>query len=275
MSIFELLSDAERLVAARWRATQPHETEDLYRLVQEAQFYLHRTGQIYQFEDHLARAPSDRTATGATPWTGEYGEDMQRSREILSRMRDSQQSTDDQNLIQAVIDEIDFIRLTGQQDDFYDYLKTFYRNPPPVIARFGTREEAERWLATSAEPPSSAHVLVGNEYLEVLYSRESGVRSLKHEYTLERFIEAVTSRGLPSPAATFNTLAEAEAWWQSHPAPPLSTFVQIAGEHYLAINHRKIAYRSLHPVSILKGWQEEKKRLEAQQAQEGSSDTDA
>lgn len=279
MTIFELLSNARALVATRWRTTQPREDEGLYRLTQEANFYIWRTGQVYRFEDYLERAAAGRHTAAATSWSGEYGESFMKAREILSRIRDSQQAPSDQHLIQIAIDEIDFIRSTGQQDEFYDYLKTYYRNPPPVIARFDTRQEAEAWLNSLTEPPSNAYVLVGDDYLELFYFRDRAVRGFERQYTLERFIEAVTSRGLPPPAATFGTRAEAEAWWTKHPSPPISVFVQIAGEHYLAINHRKIAHRTLHPISILKGWEEEKKRIEemekAQQAEENPSDTEA
>ncbi|WP_052519491.1 hypothetical protein [Archangium violaceum] len=278
MTIFELLSSAGILLAKLWRATRAREDEGLYRLIQEANFYIWRTGQVYRFEDYLGRAAADRHPAEASAWSGEYSERITQAREILSRIRDSQQSPGDQHLVQIVIDELDFIRSTGQQDEFYDYLKTFYGNPPPVIARFDTRQEAEAWLNNLAEPPSSAYVLVGDDYLEVFYFRDRAVRGFERQYTLERFIEAVTSRGVPPPAAVFATRAEAEAWWASQPAHPIWVFVQIAGEHYIAIHHRKIAHHTLHPISILKGWEEEKKRIEemekARQAEGSPVDTD-
>ncbi|HEX5746858.1 MAG TPA: hypothetical protein VFZ09_11495 [Archangium sp.] len=278
MTIFELLSNAGMLVANRWRATRTREEESLYRLIQEANFYIWRTGQVYRFEDYLGRAAADRPPAEASDWSGEYSERLTQAREILSRIRDSQQSPSDQHLVQIAIDELEFIRSTGQQDDFYDYLETFYGNPPPVIARFDTRQEAEAWLNNLAEPPSSAHVLVGDDYLELFYFRDRAVRGFERQYTLERFIEAVTSRGFPPPAAVFATRAEAEAWWANQPAPPIWVFVQIAGEHYIAIHHRRIAHSTLHPISILKGWEQEKKRIEErekeQQAEGSTSDRD-
>jgi len=89
------------------------------------------------------------------------------------------------------------------------------------------------------------------------------VRAITRDYALERFIESTTSRGLPVPAATFNTLAEAEAWWAHQPDLPLAVYVKIAGEYYLAVHHRKIARHTLHPISVLEGWEEEKKRIDA------------
>jgi hypothetical protein len=268
VTIFELLSNAEVVVANRWRATRTREEESLYRLIQEANFYIWRTGQVYRFEDYLGRAAADRHPAEASEWSGEYSERLIQARGILSRIHDSQQSPSDQHLVQIAIAELEFIRSTGQQDDFYDYLETFYGNPPPVIAHFDTLQEAEAWLNKLDEPPSNAHVLVGNDYLELFYFRDRAVRGFERQYTLERFIEAVTSRGLPPPAAVFATRAEAEAWWANQPAQPIWVFVQIAGEHYIAIHHRRIAHSTLHPISILEGWEKE------QQAEGSTSDRD-
>jgi hypothetical protein len=45
----------------------------------------------------------------------------------------------------------------------------------------------------------------------------------------------------------------------SHPANPYA-FVVIAGEHYFAVNHRRLKRHSLHHVaSTLKAWEEHKR----------------
>ncbi|MET0404960.1 MAG: hypothetical protein ABW123_21270 [Cystobacter sp.] len=143
-------------------------------------------------------------------------------------------------------------------------MQTFYRNPPPIIARFETRDAAETWMRNLSEPPSSAYILVGNAHLEVFYSREKDVRALRRDYVLERFIEAVTARGLPASVASFDTLEEAAVWGEGHPVPPLSVFVRVAGEHHLALYHKKIDDRSLHPTSILEDWRREQEKIAAQ-----------
>jgi hypothetical protein len=265
VTISELLSAAEALVADQWQKCQPPGDSKAYRLLKEAGFFLWRTGQLYRFEDYLARPSVDRAVDVRTSWRGETGEEASGAWQTLSRISDTLRSAEKKKLIQIARAQLEFIASTGQCEEFHDYLKTFYRNPPPVIARFDTRDEAETWLRNLPEPPSSAYILVGNEYLEVFYFRERGVRALRRDYALERFIEAVTSRGLPAPAASFDTHAEASAWWKSHPAPPLSVFVRIAGAHHLAVHHKKIDYRSLHSISILEDWRREQERIAEQE----------
>jgi hypothetical protein len=265
VTISKLLSASEALVADQWQKLRPPGDSKSYRLLKEAGFFIWRTGQIYRFEDYLARPSADRAVDVRTSWRGENGEEASEAWQTLARIRDTLRSAEKKNLIQVARAQLEFIASTGQCEEFHDYLKTFYRNPPPVIARFDTRDEAETWLRNLPEPPSSAYILVGNEYLEVFYSRERGVRALRRDYALERFIEAVTSRGLPAPVASFDTLAEAAAWLKSHSAPSPSVFVRIAGEYHLAVYHKKIDYRSLHPISILEDWRREQERIAEQE----------
>jgi hypothetical protein len=262
VTIYEILSDAEVLLISRWRETRLAENEKLYRFVLEAGFYIWRTGQIYRFEDYLQRPVSERIRAAEAEWPGEEREDVEEARAILSQLRDDMPSEEEKHLVQVIIDRFGFIHSMGQCDEFSDYLATFYRNPEPVIAHFDTRAEAEAWLENLEEPPSSGYILLGEEYHEFFYSRERGVRGIRREYMLERFIESTTSRGLPEPVATFDTRAEAEAWWANQPTPPYWVYVKVAGEHHLAVHHRKIDRRTLHPLSILEGWEEEKKRID-------------
>jgi hypothetical protein len=265
VTISQLISESEALVAEQWQKLQPPGDSKAYRLLREAGFFIWRTGQLYRFEDYLARPPADRAVDVKTSWRGETGEEASGAWQTLSRIGDTLRSAKKKKLIEVARAQLEFIASTGQSEEFHDYLKTFYGNPPPVIARFETRDEAEIWLRNLPEPPSSAYILVGNDYLEVFYSRERDVRALRRDYALERFIEAVTSRGLPAPVASFDTLAEAAVWWKAQPVPPLSVFVQIAGEHHLALYHKKIDYRSLHPLSILEDWRREQERIAAQE----------
>ncbi len=265
MTITELLSASETLVSHRWQKLHPPGDAKAYRLLKEAGFFIWRTGQLYRFEDYLARSLSLLPVDIKSAWQGETGKEAGEAWRALSRISDSLRSTEKKKLVQVARAQLEFIASTGQCEEFHDYLKTFYNHPPAGLARFDTRDEADAWLRNLPEPPSSAYVLVGNEYLEVFYSRERQVRILRQDYALERFIEAVTSRGLPTPAESFDTHAEAASWWKHRHEPPLSVFVRIAGESHLAVYHKKIDYRSLHPISILDRWHGEQARLEAQE----------
>jgi hypothetical protein len=96
-----------------------------------------------------------------TSWRGENGEEASGAWQTLSRIGDTLRSAEKKKLIQVARAQLEFIASTGQCGEFHDYLKTFYGNPPPVIARFETRDEAESWLRSLPEPPSSAYILVG------------------------------------------------------------------------------------------------------------------
>jgi len=64
--------------------------------------------------------------------------------DLLARIRASTQSAEEQELLAVAIDAILFITSTGQRYAFADYVKQRESNaPPPVVASFKTREEAD------------------------------------------------------------------------------------------------------------------------------------
>ncbi len=134
MNIYKLLSNAGELVTRQWRATQPPEHDKILYLVQDAGFYIWRTGQIYRFEDYLERTATDRAVAIEASMRVEESEDIRRAVQLLFQMRDALPSKKEKRLAQVVIDRFGFITSMGQRDDFSDYLKTFNSAPPPVIA---------------------------------------------------------------------------------------------------------------------------------------------
>ena len=127
-----------------------------YLLLKEAGFFIWRTGQLYRFEDYLARPPEDRAIVVSTAWNGENGAEASSAWQTLVRIGNALRSPEKKKLIQVAQAQLEFIASTGQCAEFCDYLQTFYRNPPPIIARFETRDEAESWLRDLTEPPSNA-----------------------------------------------------------------------------------------------------------------------
>ena len=66
---------------------------------------------------------------------------------LLGRLHAKIQSQEDKDLLLVAIDALDFIYSTGQSHPFQDYRERIDSNgPPPVVAAFATREEAETWL---------------------------------------------------------------------------------------------------------------------------------
>lgn len=99
--------------------------------------------------------------------------------DLLARLRTENPSAEEQELLAVAIDAILFITSTGQRYAFVDYLqqRESYA-PPPVVASFETREEAEEWLRNHPAPPDGTFVRVAGEYHHVVYSREMNLRRL-------------------------------------------------------------------------------------------------
>ncbi|HYO74662.1 MAG TPA: head protein, partial [Archangium sp.] len=67
---------------------------------------------------------------------------------------------------------------------------------------------------------------------------------------IEYHLGRLKREGLPPAAASFNTREEAEAWFMNQASPPEQTFIQIAGDDYLAVCHRNVHHRAIYPFSI-------------------------
>lgn len=171
--------------------------------------------------------------------------------DLLARIRANTPSEDEQALLETAINAILFITSTGQRYAFADFLEYLESNsPPPVVAAFKAREEAEAWLNNHPEPPDSTLVLIAGQYHTVAYLRELNHRRLIPLTVIEYHLGRLKREGLPPAAASFHTREEAEAWFMSQSAPPEQTVIQIAGDDYLAVCHRNVNHRALYPFSI-------------------------
>lgn len=176
--------------------------------------------------------------------------------DLLGRIRSSTQSSEEQQLLDLTFDALLFIQATGQTYAFEDYRKYLGSNdPPPVVARFGTREEAEDWLEGHPNPPHMAPILIADAYHLVVYDRETGLRRLPATPTLENYLTRLKRAEPPVAAASFLTRAEAEAWFQTQPASTRRAWVLIGGEFHLAVYHPNIQHRALYPLSL--AWEDE------------------
>ncbi|HSP78360.1 MAG TPA: head protein [Myxococcaceae bacterium] len=171
--------------------------------------------------------------------------------DLLARFRADSQSPREQELLAVAINAFLFISSTGQSyafEDFLHYLES--SEPPPVVAAFDTREEAESWLHEHSSPPDSALVLISDQYHLVVYNRETNLRRLiPHSAAIEYHLGYLKQGGLPPPVASFETRAEAEAWLESQPEPPRQAVIRIAGEDHLAVHHRSVNRRAIYPFS--------------------------
>lgn len=275
MSIYETLIVAGRFAAERWRAARLEGREEEQRLWQQTHMYSHFisvTGQAYQFEDYLAgHHPTPRPYVSSVLWTHQ-GSTAQKLMALLLKAFDE---TPDKQPVSVLIHMLNFIADTGQFDACEDYVDNSLEYAPIAIAHFATREEAEAWHKGLAEPPSPANILIGDEYYMAMYVREDNTRHIYREYVIEGYIaEEIRATGIPPKVPAFETRAEAESWLEKHPANPFA-FVSIAGEHYFAVNHKRLKRHTLHHVaSSLAALEEWKKRI-AEIEQAGEEEAEA
>lgn len=268
MRIHEALARASQFTAPRWRAARDEGREDEMRLwhyVDEHISFINGTGQAYQFEDYLERTtPSSHPYVSAA--LGTRGDTTSaKAMALLLGVLDETVTPEQRQLALILIGIIDFMADTDQADDFEDYFRNRLEYAPLAIASFTTRDEAWAWLEGLAEPPSPARILIGDEYHQLWNSREDGTRDISRDYVLEPYLEALTARGLPPVMPSFETRPQAEEGLKHHPASPFA-FVSIAGEHYLAVCHKRLNRHTFHHVaSTLKEWEEEKKRAAERQ----------
>ncbi|MFY0568378.1 hypothetical protein ACN28E_31730 [Archangium lansingense] len=173
--------------------------------------------------------------------------------------------------IRVLIALLDFIADTGQTGDAEDFFINHHQYAPIAIAQFTSQEEAEEWLKGVAEPPSPAHILIGDEYYQFWYVREDNTRDMYRDYVIEPVIKALTTNGIPLGGPSFPTRAHAEQWLENHP-DPLETFIVIAGEDYLAVHHKRLKRHTLHHVaSALKDWEEHKRVVALEETREAGA----
>jgi hypothetical protein len=193
---------------------------------------------------------------------------MTRARELLAELRAGTQSEEQQELLDVIFDALLFIDSSGQLYAFEDYRKHLVSDDPPqVVASFNTREEAETWLREHPDPPSSAYLLIADEYHHLIHIREKHHRRIFPHPVLEHYLGARLREGLPPPVASFATRQEAEDWFRNEATPPKQAVIAIAGEPHLAVYHPHINHRSIYPFSLAAKTEES----DAHQAPGGSS----
>jgi len=93
--------------------------------------------------------------------------------EFLVALRANPQFKDQQEVLDVIFDALLFIDSTGQVYAFEDYRKHLVSDDPPrAVAAFDTLEEGEAWLKEHPNPPSSAYVLIADQYHQLVYNRE-------------------------------------------------------------------------------------------------------
>jgi hypothetical protein len=274
VSIHDSLNGAARFASSRWRAAGIQGKKEEQRLWAQANAYrdfISATGQAYLFEDYLKQAaPLPRPHVSTAIEERKDAAISQRVMELLLKAFDETLEPEEKQSARLLIHQVNFIADTGQLDACEDYINNRLDHAPLAIAYFKTRDEAEAWLKGPAEPPSPANILIGDEYYQTVYDRQDNTRFMYRDYMIEPYIEGLAASGIPPTTPSFGTRAEAEAWLTDHPAAPFD-FVSIAGEHYLAVHHKRLKRHTLHHVaSALTKWEERKRAVEQEKAQDGA-----
>ena len=232
----------------------------------ESRDFVHLTGQVYRFEDYLEGLTPGEPSKTSPALSGGKSSFSRPTVELLLEVLDEVPEPEQKQHVRVLIALIEFIADTGQTDEVEDFFIHHHQEAPMAVARFNSRDEAEQWLKSVAEPPSPAHILIGDDYYQFWYMREDNTHGMYRDYVIEPSIKALTAKGIPPGAPSFRSRTEAEEWLTLHPASS-ATFVVIAGEDYLAVHHKRLKCHTLHPVaSALREWEEHKR---AQPVEEG------
>ncbi|WP_309897205.1 hypothetical protein [Archangium sp.] len=277
MQIHDVLNGALLLIGKQLQAAESTGREEdvaVWRYLSDIWIFTIITGQVYVFEDYLTGLDPGRTPYVSTALNARTDAMSRQGVALLFRTLDDLTDPIRKQYILVLIDLLNFIAASGQHEAFENYLEDRHSLPPPVIAFFDTREEADAWLHNHPELPSYGHVLIGDEYYGIWYSREDSVRELLRNHVMELFLDDYTSKPRPPAAASFNTREEAMEWLASHPASPM-TLVAIAGEDHHAVFHKKFNRHTLHSISRLREEREKQKaEMEQQEDEEAEPSED-
>jgi hypothetical protein len=252
MTSLSFLANAHPVIGKRWSQDQAPEQAQILGLARDALDFIFATGQRYGFHDFFKRPDSRRLPPRGG--TAELSQRMDRTKRFFEKIRDEPEADEEVAQSQAILDAIQYIEATGQQDDFVAFQQHVEADAPPfVVASFDTREDAESWLAKHPQPPDPASVLIANEFHDVVYNRETNLRRLPRNRSLKWYLEELVEKEQPVPVASFGTREDADAWWRAQSEPARRAWVRVGNELYLAAYYPNIHHRALFPLSLANG----------------------
>ncbi|WNG59202.1 hypothetical protein F0U59_34095 [Archangium gephyra] len=250
MTTLSELADAHPVIGRRWSPDQSPEQKRILCLARDALDFIFITGQRYDFEDFFNRPDFRHPAPQGG--NAELSGRMDVTKHFFEKVRDEPELDEEVAQSQAILDAIQYIESTGQQEAFAAFLQQVEANDPPfVVASFDTREAAQSWLANHPHPPDPASVLIANEFHDVVYDRETNLRRLPNSRALKWYLEELVEKEQPIPVASFETREEADAWWRRQSEPARRAWVRVGGEIYLAAYYPNIQHRALFPLSLV------------------------
>lgn len=169
MTIFDRMLEAQELLGKNREHAQSPEEKELFLLAIDALWFVWRNGQSYEFE----RYRSDDECN-SPPWVIASFSTLD---EAEAWVRSKPKSPD---LALVLIADQYHVVLSSRDEErralvpdlaIAFHIEEMTRNgPPPVVATFNTRDEAETWWSGQAEHPAQAVIQIGGErYLAAFY----------------------------------------------------------------------------------------------------------
>ncbi|WNG30144.1 head protein [Cystobacter fuscus] len=188
MTIFDQILEAQELLGKNRESAQSPEEKKLLLLAIEALWFVWRNGQSYEFENYLkdveANAPhrviaAFNTRDEADAWLGTKPKPPDLALVLIA------------DEYHVVLSSRDGTRCSLVPDPDLEYhLEGMMRDGlPPAVVMFNTREEADAWFNSQAEPPAQTVIRIGGEHYLAVYYRNINHRAMFPFSLVERLRE--------------------------------------------------------------------------------------
>ncbi|PTL77149.1 head protein [Vitiosangium sp. GDMCC 1.1324] len=169
MTIFDRITEAQKLLGKDRKQAQTPEEKELYLLAIDALWFVWMNGQSYEFESYRkdveSKAPprviaSFNTRDEAEAWLGAQPEPPDLADVLIA---------DEYHVIMSSRDRSR--RLLVPDSGLEYHIEEMTKDGlPPAVATFNTREEADAWFGSQTAPPAQTVIQIGGErYLAVFY----------------------------------------------------------------------------------------------------------
>jgi hypothetical protein len=252
-----LLTAPQSVIGRQWSMDSSPEQRRILGLARDALLFAMVTGQQKRFEDFRKSLESGPFPRPNRDDPAKLGERLNQTHEFFSRLLAEPGFPEDTSPIQVILDVLRFIDATDQYSAFSEYLEHEESGAPPyALAAFDTKEDVGAWLKKHPNPPQSGLVLIANQHHYMIYDRSADRLLLPRDHLTGYHFARLKKEHPPHAVASFGSLQEAEAWWQSQPPSVRWAWVSVAGEFYVAAYYSNIHHRALFPLSLGDGYEE-------------------
>ncbi|PTL77032.1 head protein [Vitiosangium sp. GDMCC 1.1324] len=193
MTIFDQIIEAQELLGKNRENAQSPEEKELFLLAIDALWFIWRNGQSYELENYRKEVESNaprgviasfNTRGEAESWLNAQPEPPDLACVLIADKYHIVLSSRDRSRRSLVPDpEIEL------------HIEEMTRNGlPPAVATFDTRDEANVWFNSQAEPPAQSVIRIGGEHYLAVYYQDIHHRVLFPFSMVERLHERRNKR---------------------------------------------------------------------------------